>query len=166
MYKNISFRMQWDYTHGGVVWSNTVRTMLSRGLTKDTDFDRKLPYVLPNTVKQDGTPNTYQQSVDNIYFNAIGFGPADVTTWDATLIRLRELSVTFSLPAKLLDKTPFGSVSLVLSGNNLWYLAPNFPKYSRFDPETNSLGVTNSKGLDLFAGPSARRYGGSIRVSF
>jgi len=165
-YKNISFRMQWDYTHGGVIWSNTVRTMLSRGLTKDTDFDRKLPYILPNTVKSDGSPNDYQQSVDNIYFNAIGFGPSDVTTWDATLIRLRELSVSFSLPARLLDKTPFGSISLVLTGNNLWYLAPNFPKYTRFDPESNSLGVTNYKGLDLFAGPSARRYGGSIRVTF
>ena len=165
-FKNISFRMQWDYTHGGVMWSNTVRTMLSRGLTKDTDFDRKLPYTLPNTVKQDGTPNDYQQSVDNIYFNAIGFGPSDVNVWDATLIRLREVSLSFSLPAKMLDKTPFGSVSLVFTGNNLFYLPPNFPKYTRFDPETNSLGVTNYKGLDLFAGPSARRYGGSIRVTF
>lgn len=165
-YKNISFRMQWDYTHGGMMWSNTVRTMLSRGLTKDTDFDRKLPYILPNTVKQDGTPNDYQQSANNIYFNAIGFGPADVTVWDATLIRLRELSLSFSVPAKALEKTPFGSISLVLTGNNLFYLAPNFPKYTRFDPESNSLGVTNYKGFDLFAGPSARRYGGSIRVTF
>lgn len=165
-YKNISFRMQWDYTHGGQMFSNTARTMLSRGLTKDTDFDRKLPYVIPNSVKQDGTPNDYQQSVDNIYFNAYGFGPADVAVYDATLIRLRELSLSFSLPAKALEKTPFGSISLVLTGNNLFYLAPNFPKYTNFDPESNSLGVSNYKGLDFFAGPSSRRYGGSIRVTF
>jgi len=165
-YKNISFRMQWDYTHGGVMFSNTVRTLLARGLTKDTDVDRKLPFILPNTVKQDGTPNDYQQSFNNIYFNAIGFGPADITVWDATLIRLREISLSFSVPTKVLEKTPFGSVSLVLTGNNLFFLAPNFPKYMNFDPESNSLGVSNSKGLDFFAGPSARRYGGSIRITF
>lgn len=165
-FKNISFRMQWDYTHGGALFSNTVRTLLARGLTKDTDVDRKLPYQLPNTVKQDGTPNDIQQSFNNVYFNAIAFGPSDVGVYDATLIRLREISLTFSVPTKVLDKTPFGSISLVLTGNNLFYLAPNFPKYMRFDPESSSLGVSNSRGFDYFAGPSARRYGGSIRITF
>lgn len=165
-YKSFSFRMQWDYSQGGKMFSNTVRTMLSRGTTKDTDFDRTLPFIIPNTVKQDGTPNDIQQSVDNIYFNAYGFGPASVTVWDATVIRLRELSVSYSIPQKLLKKLPFGSASLSVSGNNLWYLAPNFPKYTRFDPESNSLGVGNARGLDLFAGPSSRRIGASLRLSF
>ncbi|KAK6033627.1 TonB-dependent receptor plug domain protein [Ostertagia ostertagi] len=165
-YKSFSFRMQWDYSQGGQMFSNTVRTMLSRGTTKDTDFDRTLPFIIPNTVKQDGTPNDIQQSVDNIYFNAYGFGPASVTVWDATVIRLRELSVSYSIPQKLLKKLPFGSASLSVSGNNLWYSAPNFPKYTRFDPESNSLGVGNARGLDLFAGPSSRRIGASLRLTF
>jgi len=165
-YKFLSFRMQWDYTHGGVMFSNTVRTMLARGVTRDTDFDRTQPYIIPNTVKQDGTPNDIQQSVDNIYFNAYGFGPNSATLWDASVIRLRELSLAISAPAKLLKKTPFSALSLNLSGTNLWYLAPNFPKYTRFDPESNSLGITNAKGLELFAGPSSRRMGASLRVTF
>jgi TonB-linked SusC/RagA family outer membrane protein len=165
-YKAFSFRMQWDYTHGGQVYSNTVRTLLSRGVTKDTDFDRTLPYILPNTVKQDGTPNDYQQSVDNTYFNSYGFGPQSVGIYDATLIRLREVSISYSLPASVLKKTPFGAASFTISGNNVWYLAPNFPKYTRFDPESNSLGVSNSKGFDFQTGPSSRRIGASIRVSF
>ena len=165
-YKFISFRMQWDYTHGGAVSSNTVRTLLARGVTKDTDFDRTLPYTIPNTVLQDGTPNNIQQSVDNIYFNSYGFGPASTSVWDATLIRLREMSLSFAAPASYLKGTPFGSASLTFSGDNLWYLAPNFPKYTRFDPESNSLGVGNAKGLDLFAGPSSRRFGASLRLQF
>ena len=116
-YKSFSFRMQWDYTKGGDVWSNTVRTLLARGLTKDTDFDRTLPYIIPNTVNQDGTLNTTQQSVDNIYFNAYGFGPASVNVWDATVIRLREASIAYLLPSRFLKNTPFGSASISISGH-------------------------------------------------
>ena len=165
-YKSFSFRMQWDFSKGGEMFSNTVRTLLSRGLTKDTDFDRTLPFIIPNTVKQDGTPNDIQQSVDNIFFNAYGFGPNSVTVWDATVIRLRELSLSYALPSSILKKTPFGSASLSISGNNLWYLAPNFPKYTNFDPESNSLGVGNARGIDLFAGPSSRRIGASLKIQF
>ncbi len=165
-WKGFSFRMQWDYTHGGRMWSNTVRTLLARGLTADVGTDRKTPLILPNAVKQDGTPNDIQQSVNNIYFNNLGFGPSSSAIWDATLVRLRELSLSYSLPKRFLDKTPFGSVSLTFSGTNLFYYAPNFPKNARFDPESNSLGVSNAKGLDFFAGPSSRRFGGSIRVTF
>jgi TonB-linked SusC/RagA family outer membrane protein len=165
-YKSFSFRMQWDYRQGGEMFSNTVRTMLARGTTKDTDFDRTLPFIIPNTVKQDGTPNDIQQSVDNIFFNAYGFGPNSVTVYDATVIRLRELSLSYSLPQAILKKTPFGSASLSISGNNLWYYAPNFPKYTRFDPESNSLGVGNASGIDLFAGPSSRRIGASLKIQF
>ncbi|GGB13359.1 SusC/RagA family TonB-linked outer membrane protein [Puia dinghuensis] len=165
-WRYLSFRVQVDYTRGGKMWSNTTRTMLARGVTKDTDFDRTLPYTIPNTVKQDGTPNDIQQSVDNIYFNSYGFGPAGESVWDATLIRLREASLAFSMPARMLKGTPFGAASLNISGTNLWYLAPNFPKHTRFDPEVNSLGITNAKGLDFFAGPSSRRFGASLRLSF
>ena len=71
-----------------------------------------------------------------------------------------------NLPEKLLAKTPFGSLSFTLSGSNLWYYAPNFPKYMHFDPETNGLGVSNGKGLEFITGPSARRLGVSVRVTF
>ncbi|HLZ87167.1 MAG TPA: SusC/RagA family TonB-linked outer membrane protein, partial [Puia sp.] len=39
-YRSLSFRMQWDYTRGGSIFSNTIRTMLARGVTRDTEFDR------------------------------------------------------------------------------------------------------------------------------
>ena len=117
-------------------------------------------------MKQDGTPNDIQQSVDNIYFNSYGFGQASTQVWDATVIRLRELALNISLPAKILKNTPFGSASIGFSGTNLWYYAPNFPKHTRFDPESNSLGVGNAKGVELFSGPSSRRLGATLRLMF
>lgn len=166
-FKGISFRMQWDWTQGGDMLAYTPGTLVGRGLTKDTEFDRLLPIILPG-VKADGTPNDVQISASQAYFNNYSgfFGMGDLITYDATVIRLREASVSYSLPASVLSKTPFGSISFTVSGQNLWYNAPNFPKYTRFDPETSSLGVSNVRGLEYLTGPTSRRFGASLRVTF
>ena len=163
-YKGLSFRMQWEYTCGGAFYSSTARSLIARGVTKDTEFDRAAPYLLPG-VDANGNPNRVQTSATQAFFNN-GFGPDESGIFDATLIRLRELSLAYSLPEKLLAKTPFGGVSFTLSGTNLWYNAPNFPKYTHFDPETNGLGVSNGKGLEFITGPSSRRIGASLRITF
>jgi len=163
-YKGFSFRMQWDYSVGGDMVSLTTASLLARGLTKETDFDRSLPLILPG-VKQDGTANDIQISPTTLYFNTY-FGANELQVWNATNIRLREVSLSYSIPAKYLSKMPFGSLSLTFSGQNLWYNAPNFPKYVNFDPETSSLGVSNGRGLEFLTGPSSRRFGGSLKVTF
>lgn len=166
-WKNLSFRMQWDYTKGGDMLAYTPGTVVGRGLTKDTDFDRTLPLILPG-VKVDGTPNDVQISASAAYFNNLSgfFGGADLITYDATVIRLREASLSYVLPDQWIRNTPFGQVSLNFAGQNLWYNAPNFPKYVNFDPETSSLGVSNVRGLEYLSGPTSRRYGFSVRVTF
>jgi outer membrane receptor protein involved in Fe transport len=165
-FKFLSFRMQWDFTKGGDMFSTTVRALLGRGVTKDTDFDRAQPKILPNAVKEDGTPNDIANSPANLYFEGIGFGPDEIGVYGATVVRLREASLSFSIPAQWLQKTPFGALSLNLSGNNLWYRAPNFPKYTHFDPETTSLSGGSVAGFERLTGPSARRLGISVRATF
>ncbi len=166
-YKSISFRVQMEYTKGGDFYSATSSVLLGRGVTRDTEFDRALPYILPG-VKADKTPNDKQISATQAYFNnTVAGGAADEAgIYDGTNIRIREASLSFSLPQKMIQKLPFGSISLSITGNNLWYYAPNFPKYVHFDPETSGLGVSNGRGLEFFTGPSARRIGASIRVTF
>jgi len=166
-YKGFSFRMQWDWTQGGDILAYTPGTLVGRGLTKDTDFDRVLPLILPG-VQADGSPNTVQISASQAYFNNYSgfFAMQDLIVYDATVIRLREASLSYSIPAKLLKKTPLGSLSLTVSGQNLWYKAPNFPKYTNFDPEISSLGVSNVRGLEYLAGPTSRRFGFSLKTTF
>ncbi|MCX8019210.1 MAG: SusC/RagA family TonB-linked outer membrane protein [Chitinophagaceae bacterium] len=166
-FKGFSFRMQWDWTQGGDMLAYTPGTLVGRGLTKDTDFDRLLPWILPG-VQADGTPNTVQISTSQAFFNNFSgfFSMQDLITYDATNIRLREASLSYTVPGKLLSKTPFGSASVTFSGQNLWYNAPNFPKYTNFDPEVSSLGVSNVRGLEYLAGPTSKRYGVSLRLTF
>jgi TonB-linked SusC/RagA family outer membrane protein len=166
-WKGLSFRMQWDWTQGGDMLAYTPGTLVGRGLTKDTDFDRLLPIILPG-VQANNKPNTVQISASQAYFNNYSgfFSLQDLITYDATVFRLREASLSYSVPAKLIKKTPFGSVSVTVSGQNLWYNAPNFPKYTNFDPEVSSLGVSNVRGLEYLAGPTSKRIGASLRVTF
>jgi len=166
-YKGLSFRFQFDYTDGGDILAYTPGTLLGRGMTKDTDFDRYQPLILPG-VKQDGTPNDIQTSASAAYFNNLSgfFSMADLIVYDATVIRLREASLSYQFPAEWFTKTPLGGASITFSGQNLWYNAPNFPKYTNFDPETSSLGVGNVRGLEYLSGPTSKRYGVSVRVTF
>ncbi|HTQ26585.1 MAG TPA: TonB-dependent receptor, partial [Puia sp.] len=166
-YKSFVFNMQWDYTCGGDMYSGTAGALLGRGVTKDTQFDRSAPYILPG-VDANGNPNKIQISATQAYYgNSITNGAADEgAVFDASCIRLREASLYYTLPPKMLSKTFLGSVSIGVSGTNLWYYAPNFPKYVHFDPEADGLGVGNGRGMEFLTGPSARRYGASIRVSF
>jgi len=165
-YKTVSFRMQWDFTKGGDIYSTTMRALLARGVTADLDFDRSLPVILPNSVKQDGTPNDIQNSPTNVYFESLGFGPSEVGIYDATVVRLREASLSYSLPGKWFEKTPIGSASIVVSGTNLWYNAPNFPEHSHFDPESSSLSGGAIAGFERLTGPSSRRIGFSVKFTF
>ncbi len=166
-YKAFSFKMQWDYSVGGEMFSGTSAALLGRGVTADTQFDRFLPLILPG-VLENGQPNNIQISSSQAYYgNSITNGaPYESAIYDATFIKLREASLAYSIPASMLAKTPFGSLSLSLSGTNLWYFAPNMPKYVHFDPEASSTGVGNGRGFEAMSGPSARRYGASIRVTF
>lgn len=175
-YKGLTLSAQVEYTHGGDFSSNTINNLLRRGVTRDTD-DREGSIVIPGfygdqTTGQpllDGTgnkiPNAIQQGANEVYF--LNFlDPAGQGIYDGSLVRLREISLAYNLPKKLLKETPFGTLSITLLGTNLWFWAPNVPKYTNFDPETISTGVGNGMGLDFQTAPTSKKYGFSIKATF
>ncbi len=163
-YKGLSFGFQWQYIDGGDIYSSTVQALLARGNTVDTDVDRRIPLIMPG-VKSDGTPNDIQTYIGDSFFRAYFFAD-EGGVFDATTIRLREVSLSYVLPSKLLDRTPFGNIGVTLSGENLFYNAPNFPEGINFDPEILSLGVGNGRGFDFRTAPTAKKYGVTLNVTF
>src|SRR3990170_8039881 len=125
-YKGLSFRMQWDYTQGGDMYAVTPQILVARGVTKDTDFDRTLPFIYPG-VDPNGNPNMIQLPASTAFFDG-SLNADEQYIFDATVVRLRELALSYSLPQTILQKMPFGNVSLTVSGTNLFYKAPYFPK--------------------------------------
>jgi len=164
-FRNITFGFQFEYQKGGDIYSTTAAALLSRGLTEDTNFDRSGTFVLPG-VNQNGNINTTQIGLTQYGFNNSGFFINEQAIYDATNLRLREVSLSYSIPKKYLERTPFGKISISFVGQNLWFKAFNFPKYLNFDPEVLSLGVGNGQGFDYLTGPTAKRYGFNFNLTF
>ncbi|GAA4113169.1 SusC/RagA family TonB-linked outer membrane protein [Aquimarina addita] len=165
-YKAFTLSTQWEYQHGGDIMSTSIGALIGRGLVEDTDFDRTQGIILPGVRQATGESNDIQLTATEAYFNNIGFGVDELSVYDASHLRLREASLAFNMPAKFLDKTPFGSLTLSLVGQNLFVRAFNTPKSVNFDPELNSLGVGNSQGLDYLTSWNSRRYGFNVKVTF
>ncbi|MEM9000361.1 MAG: SusC/RagA family TonB-linked outer membrane protein [Bacteroidota bacterium] len=165
-WKNLQFNMQWEYQQGGDIYATTVGALIGRGLTESTDFDRTQSIILPGVRQATGQPNDIQLTATEAYFNNIGFGFDEALIYDTTHIRLREASIGYNMPSKWLDKTPLGSLSFTLVGQNLFVKAFNIPDDINYDPELNSLGVGNSFGFDYLTSWNSRRYGLSVKATF
>ena len=183
-YKGFSLSFLFDMTQGGDISSVTIASLLGRGVTLDTkDRDNSL-WVIPGVY---GDPNTHEPilvggktvpnqtriTTNDVYFSGGGgsatFGinaSDEYNIWDATVYRLRDLTLGYDFPKTLVAKLGLSAVRFSVSGHNLWYLAPNVPKYTNFDPEVNSYGATKVQGLELSAAPTTRRVGVNLNVTF
>jgi hypothetical protein len=178
-YKGFTLNAVFDWRQGGDLFSNTIQSMLGRGVLAETE-DREINKIIPGVY---GDPNTHEPirnengekipnqtmvEVNTLWFgNTFAINSADEwVVYDATVFRLRELSLAYEFPRSLLEKTPFGALSLSVVGRNLWFSAPNFPKSTNFDPEINQFGSTNTQGIEYGATPSVRRFAFNLRVSF
>lgn len=178
-WKGISLRAVFDWKQGGDIYSNTVLSMLGRGILAHQG-DREMNWIIPGVYGDPNTgeairdesgnkiPNATMIETNSLYFGqsfAIN-GSNEWNVYDGTVYRLREVALGYSLPKSVMDKTPFGSANISLTGRNLWYLAPNFPKDTNYDPETNQFGNRNNQGIELSTTPSARRYSVNLKFTF
>jgi TonB-linked SusC/RagA family outer membrane protein len=178
-WKGIVLSAVFDWRQGGDMYSNTVNTYLGRGVTKDTE-NRELGAIIPGYYGDPNTgeplrdesgnkiPNQTNIGVNTFYFgNSFGInGQDEWAVWDATVFRLREVVLGYTIPKSLLSKTPFGSARVSFTGRNLWYLAPNFPKHTNFDPEVSQFGNSNAQGFEFAATPSVKRWGFNLNLTF
>jgi TonB-linked SusC/RagA family outer membrane protein len=165
-YKWATIRVQFDHQVGGDMFTTTVSTMTGRGILGNTGFDRFVP-VVTNGLKLDGTPYTKQTTANQHYWPNTGVFYDEQSVYDASTMRLREISLSLVAPKSFLNGTPFGNASLTLSAQNLWHLAYNTPKDSNFDPEVSSYGTGNNvRGFDEMTGPTAKKYGATLSLTF
>jgi len=178
-FKGIRLSAVFDWKEGGDLYSNTVLSMLGRGVTKFNE-EREMMKIIPGVY---GDPNTYEplrdgegnkiQNTTMVETNTLFFGETfainaanEWSVFDATVYRLREVALAYDLPASFLEKTPFGKASISLIGRNLWFYAPHFPEYTNYDPEINQYGNSNVQGIEYSTTPSTRRFTVNISLTF
>ncbi|GAB3576563.1 SusC/RagA family TonB-linked outer membrane protein [Hymenobacter daeguensis] len=183
-YKGLTMNILVDYRKGGSLYSTTLQEELGRGVTKDTEDRNRL--VVIDGVRWNPTTrsaqldangnvmrNTTAITVNDLYFSAAGIGGGaasngydEQSIYDATTVRLREVSLGYDLPKGLLGKTPFSLINISVSARNLWWYSPNLPKHSNFDPESSTYGASNQQGYEFTNAPTTKRYGVNLRVNF
>lgn len=88
---------------------------------------------------------------------------SDVIVEDGSYARLKEVTLSYTLPDKILGKLHIRSVQLALSGRNLYTLT----RYSGYDPEVSIFGGSvYGKGADYGPYPMAKTYLFSLNVTF
>ncbi len=179
-WKDFTLGAVFDWKQGGDLYSETVNEELGRGVLAFQAAHRELGAVIPGvygssvTLKplldENGNEIKNQTLVEqnDLWFGST-FGSNAQDEWlvfDATVVRLRELSLSYTYPQKLLKNSGVSGFTLSIVGRNLWYYAPNFPHDANFDPETNTFGDANFQGFEFQNLPSIRRIGFNIRLTF
>lgn len=178
-YKGISLSAVFDWRQGGDLYSNTVLSMLGRGVT-ELNVDREMNKIIPGVY---GDPTTLEpirgdngEKFENrtmVEENTLWFGETfainaanEWSVYDATVYRLREVTLSYRFPRALLEKTPFGRARVSVTGRNLWYYAPNFPEHTNYDPEVNQFQNSNVQGIEYSATPTTERYSFNLNFTF
>lgn len=152
-YKGVEIGVQLRARIGGLVVSNTQAFLDRYGVSEASAAARDA-----GGVKVHGATvpaETYYNIV------AAGWGLGRDYVYNATNVRLGEVSISYALPRKWFDNVMGVSVGLV--GNNLAMLYNKAP----YDPEQLiSAGETYYNNIDFFMQPSARNIGFNIKVQF
>lgn len=179
-FKGITLRALIDWRQGGDFYSFTGASLLLRGQLKqqiDREGLRVVPGILGSTQTYlpllDESGATIKNTIpitafDSHFSNGWGaYGADEVNIYDGTSIRLREISLGYSIPKAWLSKTPLGSVNISVSGRNLWWRAPNVMTDLNLDPEVLSgTAGSNVQGFEYGTTPTTRRYGVNLNVTF
>jgi TonB-linked SusC/RagA family outer membrane protein len=162
-YKRLSLSALFSIQKGGVVHSRTYIDGINAGSLNESLVNRGPDgagnMVGPGTDVDTGNPNATEVTARN-YWRAYYNNDA-IATFDASYIKLRELKVSYALPAALLRKIAVknGSVSVVGRNLLLWSDVPNIdPEVSAYDGQF--------QGVEAMSLPSLRSIGLALSLNF
>jgi TonB-linked SusC/RagA family outer membrane protein len=173
-YKAWSFNFLIDMQEGGSLFSLDQYYGQNTGLYPETAYINDLGNPVRNTLENgggfinpgvhpDGTPNTTR--IDAIEGGSpFGYAtyPNSEFVYDASYIKLRQVSLTYTMPSRLLDNTFMTGLEFSIVGSNLWIIDKDLP-YA--DPESG-LTSGNLQGYVTGSLPTTQDYGFNIKAQF
>ena len=168
-YKNISLSVLIDWREGGTIVSRTKALGSTSGVLQETLAGRENGVIgdgVMNIGSSDNpqyVPNTTSVSASQFYNNFYDRGNEASALYDASYVKLRQVSVYYSLPDQMAKSLGFEKISLGFVGSNLLLFTEN----PHFDPELNAFQGRNiTYGVEDMSYPSARSFGFSLKTQF
>lgn len=164
-YKGVDLSFLIDVRWGGSIYINSLSASNVYGTSKMSLEGREAWYAgkggyVAKGVSETGAVNAVAVSPE-AYWNHVA-NVAEEYVYDATNIRLRELSVGYNIPKSLLSRTPIANAKLSVVGRNLWLIKSDVPG---FDPES-AYSTGNGQGIEYGSVPSFKSVGFNLSIGF
>lgn len=167
-YKNFNLNVLLDYRNGGEFYTGTGSQLYRSGSITETLPNRTNNFV-PDGVVDNGngtfTPNTQTTTGYDWYRSYWDKSNVEANTYDATFLKLREVSLGADL-MPYLKNTAFQKISLSIFARNLaTWTKESFARH--FDPEVSTFnGSSFVPGFEVGQLPGAATYGFNLNMSF
>ncbi|SHE94004.1 TonB-linked outer membrane protein, SusC/RagA family [Mariniphaga anaerophila] len=168
-YKNFSLGFLIDVQKGGDIysWGKSYRALF--GTSTETLEGREEwaagtgGFVESGIKETNGKPNDVAIGPTNRWYNL--YNKQIGTEWllDASNIRMREVVLGYSVPAKLLKNAPVSDVNFSLVGRNLFFL---YNAMGDIDPESGYSSGSTGNGIEHLSLPSTSSYGVNLKINF
>jgi hypothetical protein len=169
-YKNLTLDFLIDFKFGGKLFSGTNWYLTYYGMHKQTLQGRETSgagTIVGDGVMQDANGNYVKNNVEvtaQAYWRGLAnnnIGEAFI--YDASFIKLREVSLGYTFPQSLLGKQRFvKGLNVSLVARNLWTILKHT---DNIDPES-AYNNANGQGLEFNGYPATRSIGFNVNIKF
>ncbi|MBO9727664.1 MAG: SusC/RagA family TonB-linked outer membrane protein [Chitinophaga sp.] len=163
-----------DAAHGGIAFTDASGVKHEDGMIPDGVF-RQGTTINKNgqNIQLDGM--SYREAYEKGYVEPLtpinyyamqgdwGIGIRETSVFDASYVALREVSIGYSLPTKMIERWKLNSLRVSLVGRNLGYLFNNLPNHINPEAVRNNATFAFS---EYGAVPFIRNLGATIHVGF
>jgi hypothetical protein len=174
----VSLSATMDVRYGGSMFSRTKNLMQFTGNGVVTLYNDRNPFIIPNSVvastdangkvtySENTTPLKLIDSSYQTYFNDYGWGQGgEAYLVDRTFVKIRNITLSYSLPRKWVKSLYLSDLSLSAFVNNpfVWTAKDNY----YIDPESSTTGTDLAGNFgELYVNPSSRVYGLNVSIKF
>lgn len=171
-YKGFGLSFLIDARFGGEIFSATNVGMQLNGTAAVTVVDGAREDIIVDGVVLNPDTDAFSENTAAVspqhYWEAVaarggnlGIGEANI--YDASNIRLRNVQVNYNFPEKIIDNTPFQSINVGVSCNNVWLISSHL---NGIDPESVYATGTNAVGFENASPPTSRTILFNVTLGF
>ncbi len=185
-YKNLTLSFAFDWKEGGQMYSESKYLSYFTGNGIETTYNDRNAFIIPNSVQEVVDPTTKEvtyventtpintqtgtvtggSTITGFYNSQNNPTIAKDFLIDKTFVRLRDLSLTYTIKPNALKRLGFSAASISVYGKNLMLWTPDANAY--VDPEISTFGSSSVKSEfgESYGTPTQRTYGTTIKLTF